>query len=185
MKLYHYAKEAYPVLKTRAKQGITEQPNVAGTTTPGFLYNGHISFFLEPIPTDIMAGVYGKDHRTWFPGSKLYEHVVEITRSTVFRYRFVETPEKTAIYVDDSITEADYLKRLDRINKTLLYVGNSYDEFAIPYKRLSGKLKEHILRAKTLPKWNKDQYACYVPHVMIYPVSGELEPSEINRVTIK
>lgn len=188
--LYHYATLQYDVLKTRKAQGVPKPNDTAGVITLNgkeFDYTEHISFFVEPVPLETMGKVYGKEHNVWYPGSQLYEHRVDLSQTKSFDYHFVETPEKIAMLFDDSIDDDEYYKRLKKINRQKGYVGSSLSEFMHPYDQFQGQTKRHVLRASSFPKWdvNRFKYAACVPHVMVYPKTGEMPVESVKFVTIE
>lgn len=186
--VYHYASQQYDVLKTKKAQGVPTDTSSVGIVLNGkrFDYTDHISFFVEPIPLEIMGRVYGKDHSVWHPGSELYEHKVDMGKVKSFMYHFVETPEKIAMLFDDGIDDQEYYKRLEKVNAEKGYVGSGLSEFSHPYKQFQGQTKRHILRADSFPRWQESRlkYAACVPHVMVYPKGGLIPVESSRKVTV-
>lgn len=183
--LYHYSSQRYDTLKTRAAQGKPVLPDRDLISTVG-TYNDHVSFFIEAPPLDIMGAIYGKDHGTWFPGSKLIEHRVDLSKLKSFKYHFVETPEKIKMLFDDSVSDEEYYEKLEKINKSKGYTGKNLKEFRLPYNALKGSTRYHVMRANTFPKWdvNRFKYAACVPHVMIYPQGGVIPVMDTREVVV-
>lgn len=186
--VYHYATQQYDVLKTKKAQGVPTDTSSVGIVLNGkrFDYTDHISFFVEPIPLEVMGRVYGKDHHVWHPGSELHEHKVDMAKVKSFMYHFVETPEKIAMLFDDNIDDEEYYKRLEKVNAEKGYVGSGLSEFSHPYKQFQGQTKRHILRADSFPRWqeNRLKYAACVPHVMVYPKGGLIPVESSRKVTV-
>ena len=186
--LYHYAASEYQILLTRKKQGISKPTDVMVQVSqeirPGD-YTEHISFFVEPQPLDIMSSVY-KDHDVWHKGSVLYEHTVDLSLVNAFKYHFVETPEKIDILFNDAISTVEYYSLLNKINKDKHYIGSTLREFMLPYNQFKGNTRQFILKASSYPNWksNINKYAACVPHVMLYPKSGEVIVQSVKRVII-
>ena len=190
--VYHYASQQYDVLKTRKAQGLQEPTEMGSGSSqtnreirPG-VYTEHVSFFVEPIPLEIMGHIYGKDHPVWHSGSELFEHKVDMGKVKSFMYHFVETPEKIAMLFDDGIDDKEYYKRLDKVNAEKGYVGSGLSEFSHPYKQFQGQTKRHILRADSFPRWQESRlkYAACVPHVMVYPKGGLIPVESSRKVTV-
>lgn len=186
--LYHYSADKYPQLETLKYRGNDVGDKYGKTTKeirPG-TYSEHISFFLEQPPLDILGTIFGIKHHTWFPGNSMFEHQVDLEKVGVFKYLFVETPEKTKLYYDDSVGTDEYYKRLNRVNRTKLYIGSSLTEFKRPYTELKGRTREFYKLLPTRPNFDelRDKYAATVPHVMLYPMSGVCPVVSCRRVTV-
>lgn len=186
--LYHYANQPHALLQTLKRRGIkpTFIRSESKEEVPGE-YGEHISFFVDPVPVVVMGRVYGKDHPVWYPGSRLYEHRVSLSELGKFSYHFVETPEKVLMLFDDQIGDAEYWRRLNRINAEKAYIGNSLNQFTRVYDSFKGTTESRILRAPTYPHWERSRlkYAACVPHVMIYPAKGELMVDCVTQITIR
>lgn len=185
--LYHYSGSKYDILLTRKRQGIPKPDVVLQTSQeikPGD-YTEHISFFVDPAPLDILSKVYRK-HDVWHKGNILYEHTVDLALVGDFKYHFVETPEKIQLLFDDSVSVLEYYNQLNKINKNKHYIGASLDEFMYPYNSFKGTTRDYILKAPSYPNWesNRHKYAACVPHVMLYPKTGEVTVSSVKQVTI-
>lgn len=185
--LYHYSALKYDTLLTRKKQGVSKPSVVMQTSQeirPGD-YTEHISFFVDPQPLDILSKVYGK-HDVWYKGNVLYEHIVNLASVGDFKYHYVETPEKIQMLFDDSISILEYYSALNKINKTKHYIGSTLREFVYPYLQFKGTVRDYILKAPSYPNWdsNKHKYAACVPHVMLYPKSGEVPVLSVKQVVV-
>lgn len=130
--------------------------------------------------------IYGNDHLVWHPGSKLTEHTVLLDDLGEFKYEFVETPEKTKLYYDDSISIQEYHRLVNKLNVSKKYIGNSKDDFTEAFDLLITQIKPAYDIVKSRPNWDliKDKYAATIPHVMVYPKSGTVEVSKSKQITI-
>lgn len=182
--LFHYAKEPFEVLKTLKAQG---KESTYQSVNVEWSYSEHISFFVDPIPADIMGRVYGKDHKVWSPGSELYEHQVIAENIGPFNYRFCETPEWVELYYDPKVTDEEFPQARVAMEKRLHYKGSSLSEFKLGYAALKGKTRTAILEVPKKPDWIdiRDKYAARVPHVMLYPAKGEVKVLNSRKITIK
>ena len=192
IKLYHYSKEKFNILKTLEKQGKVTKEDIKkattqtiGTIRPGYYYQ-HISFFLIPVDVVKIGKIYGNDHLVWHPGSKLTEHTVLLDDLGEFKYEFVETPEKTKLYYDDSISIQEYHRLVNKLNVSKKYIGNSKDDFTEAFDSLITQIKPAYDIVKSRPNWDliKEKYAATIPHVMIYPKSGTVEVSKSKQISI-
>lgn len=180
MKLYHYSKEKYSILKTKSLVNGEQKGELIS-------YNNHISFFFEPVPLDIVGKIFGPTHNVWAPGNRLYEHIVETRSLKKFFYKLVESPEKTELRYNDSISVEEYHKRLAIINKELNYEGTTIAELEKACTRLKGTTRSYF---KLLPERRdfeeiRDKYAATVPHLMIYLEDRQLTPISIKEVVVK
>lgn len=199
MLLYHYSKERYDVLKTRrlshtfsASELVKIKKRTEFTSSVG-MYIDHISFFFDPIPSALLGDIFDKDHSAWFPGSKLYEYVIDSKElSNLVAYDVVETPEELVVFdrVDwpdnDPAFARQYFRdraRRTRHNRTN---GTRYLDLLEQIRKYQGTTKEHYRKAVLRDDWyeNRLKYAANVPHLMVYPKGGEVSYFEIRELTI-
>lgn len=168
MLIYHYSYKAFDTLKTLKAQGRSKDISSIKD------YDEHISFFLEPIPHEFMGTVFGPTHPVWFPGSMLIEHTVLVKDIGEFRYRLVESPEKTAMYYDTTITVEQYHTRLKKLIAQHKYEGTNPKDLEALQNRFKGVLRESfaLLPSRSNFEEIREKYAATVPHVMLYPKTG-------------
>ena len=70
MYLYHYSDKLFDRLLTKRKQGVTDDEN----KLEKYAYLDHISFFLEPIPLDILPSIHKNKHPFYVEGKELNEY---------------------------------------------------------------------------------------------------------------
>ena len=197
MKLYHYSAAHFDQLKTLEKQRpLTKEEIEEGARSVKWgaplPYYSHISFFFEPVPLDILSSIFPKDHHTWFKGSRLYEYIVDPASIDHFQYAVVESPEKTELYYDESLSIEEYHRRNDALKKKFHYTGHSLAELQQAAKHLEGTTRACFLALPSRPNWSErgkdsiqNKYAATVPHVMLYPASGVIEYQSVKKVTVK
>ena len=180
MKLYHYSKEKYPILKSKSLVDGEEKGDLVS-------YKNHISFFFEPPPLDIIGDIFGPGHHTWAPGTKLIEHTVDTNNFGDFFYRLVESPEKTAMIYDDGLSVEAYHKKLKQINEIFRYEGTTVEDLEFACKRLKGTVRKfyELLPTRTDFLNIKDKYAATVPHLMIYFEDRCVKISSTKQVQVK
>lgn len=200
MLLYHYSKDRFSILKTLEKQRKIKSDEVHkahedfldfekkyGIQRPGYYYE-HISFFFEKIPLNLYK-YFPKDHSVWVKGNSLYEYTVDSKSIKHFGYELVETPEKIKLYYNNDITLDEYFKRMGMLYERERYIGKDNDMFekVVKYNKLAEVQNNYFILLKDRPNYNeiKDKYAATVPHVMIYPVLGEIKPVEIKQIILE
>lgn len=175
MKIYHYSAGDYPTLQTlnKQKEGL---PKAILPKDVSEEYGNHISFFFDKVPLDIVGGIFGKHHKAWFSGSELIEYTVEVASIGTFHYEIVESPEKTKLYYDDSISIVEYHRQLRAMNIAKGYVGGGPAEFIRAVKPLVNGTRKAYLEVPHRKNFKEIQgkYAATVPHVMLYPATGEV-----------
>lgn len=192
MLIYHYSKEKYDKLLTLEKQrNITPEERVKAMKAMvqgdhAGMYFEHISFFIDPLPLDVIAGIFGGMHPVWQTGTNLFQYVVETSLLPRFKYEVVESPEKTELYYDDNISTEEYYRRLKQLNKEKGYVGNGSTALTTACKPLVGRTREFYQQLSNRSNFDelKNKYAATVPHLMLYPDSGIIHYKNVSIVKI-
>ncbi len=200
MKLYHYSKEPYEVLKTKRKRGIMsneeliEAKRIAEFKCTLGLYCDHISFFLEPVPLNEMGFIFKDvEHDFWKTGNTVYEHIVESDDIGGFKYELVETEDDIDFMIkfwpDDANFTNDQKKHFFKERRKMRdrkKLNGNQDELEKRVELLVGKTREAYINAHL---YNEPEdmlkYAACVPHLMLYPNKGEislLEPAKAVRI---
>lgn len=193
MKLYHYAKDKFDILKTKERQGpisekehreAIERQKDRGNVAPGYYYQ-HISFFFEPIPFGI-SKYYPKDHNVWKSGNTVIEHVVDVSLIKKFDFMIVETPEITKAYHDTTVSDAQYKEIYIEVIKTK-YIGRGASSLYLTASPFIGKLEKYMKEAKVSNDGTPAayKYAAGVPHVMLYPSTGFVEVESTRKIVLK
>lgn len=172
MKLYHYSKHLLPDLKTLLQQGISEERKLeieALSKARGakFPYYDHISFFVDPVPLDIIHTLFPKNHPAWAYGTKLYQYEINTGDIDLKYFTMIESNVDqwlNPFYVDwlggvHSRTKS-FVKKLIGENG---YTLEALEKAITPYV---GKTRAAYLKGDRSLSL---QYAPDVPHVMIYP----------------
>ena len=200
MKLYHYSKDLYDVLKTKAavggltKEQIKESNDHAIYRHDPGAYIDHISFLFDPIPLKLLGEIYEDKNPVWFNGNKLNEYIVDTSQfEKDILYRIVETP--ACIKMLDSITGKDwendsfkrnYFKQRYDTQIELSEIGNSKFELEKQITKFHGKTEHFYLLASKRKDFqdNITKYAANVPHVKLYPKFGIVKISSVSKVVI-
>ena len=181
MYLYHYSKKKFDTLQTLEKQRLSAKDRSTDKD-----YGKHISFFIERPPLAKLGDIFGEGHHTWYPGNALHEYIVSVDSLRKFRYQVVEFPEKTAVYYDDKMTDAEYYKILAEASKEWRYASDNVEDLRFAMRHLQGTTEKYYGLIHTRP--NKERlfqtYAGTVPHVMVYPDSGEIRYKSVSQVTV-
>lgn len=201
MKLYHYSKDKYPVLKTKRLQGSLTKEEIkrAGanlsSTAFGKSYVDHISFFFDPVPLILLPKIFKGQSKVWFKGNHLVEYTVETEHfEKNIHYQVVESPEdiNARDEVDDYKwdKEPGYSKRyFERRNQRKIdthEVGNSLEELNKQIQLYQGRTEEFYLKASKRSDFDENilKYAANVPHLMIYPSSGIIKYESSRNVVV-
>jgi len=195
-KLYHYSNKMLDSIKTREAQGIIpsredlkgQQKTKDFWNKPG-LYDQHISFFLEPIPLDILGDIYGKEHHTWFPGNEFYEYVVLLSDIGEFGYELVETPRDVEMFYDpkyERTSMKEYAAIRNQYKVKYGEKGNDRVTFMKVASSMQGLTRSCYEQINQRPNWGeiKKLYAATVPHVMLYPKDGVVKYQSVRKVKI-
>lgn len=176
MLLYHYSKQPHSELLTLLQQGITAERKLQleqlskerGSLYP---YYDSISFFMEPMPMDVLGTVFSESHPVWVNGNVLYEHVVDTSTLDLKYWTVVEGK------IDDLLSpfwsDLPVVKKLH--GKTKHFIKRLFNENGISTDSLhrailkyAGQLRPALF--KTDRQYSK-QYAADIPHLMVYPTT--------------
>lgn len=156
MKLYHYATEEFPDLRSRLAQGKGKLftpdrlPELFNNLQGAIIkqldkvypkdewsYERSISLFLAPIPLDI-AKIYKGQHELWQSGKELVQYEIDSQSLPAgIGWRLCESPEKTRLlyqHQDWKAAEKDktlipiYLKEIKDKEEKLGYIGHGREK---------------------------------------------------------
>lgn len=196
--LYHYSTQQLTKINTKRKQGISDPDLIrhaesrANNLGDIGCYLDHISFFLEPIPVDILPKLFKGKHPFYQPNATLIEHVVAVKLKDEIKWSLQETPVINEFSDRWDWEDIDVDKRrlyIRKINKEMTRLKlQGYDTLDMfnairPY---IGRTKEYFIKARS-SKWAEDtstQYAAEVPHLMIYPKDGVMDVLKSKTVTL-
>lgn len=196
--IYHYNTKKFSVLLSLRKQGNLSQSEIEESEQKAKEYYkpkpyiDNISFFIDPIPTMLLGKLYPKDHKTWFNGNLLYEHVVDVNKlEHNILYSLVESEDDSNIMDNtDSSTVFDISWHKNKYNRKLRTGETGYGlmELNKQIRKHQGTLSKKFIEARNR-KYSDDpevwsKYAAYVPHLMLYPSSGVIEVSSIEMIKI-
>lgn len=178
--LYHYAAEPHLTLMTRERQGLKTPDGVE----PG--YEQTMSFFFERPPLEELGTIFGKDHPVWYPGSVVYEHQVPISRLGDIAYTLTESPEKTTLYYDTSVSDSAYPKLLKEMELNHRYTGHTLEDLKQAISPNLNTVATAYRLLMTYPNFKeiKMKYAACVPHLMVKPKGGLVKVDTIERRVI-
>lgn len=196
MLIYHYSPEVRSSLLTKSAPAGNRRP-VKVLDITDLPYDQHISFFFDPIPSKTVASLFGDGHHAWFKGNRLIEHVVNtdvLDKDVIFHV--VESVRKTALY-DEFSKEHNWVKDdpkllamwFELIDSKMLEWGEIGASKELLLKQITlnkGKTEQLYKAARKRSDWetSKHRYASNVPHLMIYPKSGEIKVESRNVVVI-
>lgn len=204
MRLYHYSTQQFNTLLTKRKAGnataeeiIQAKKDARRILMPDATYIDHISFFFEPIPTEILGTLYGKNHPVWINGKELYEYEVNpLKLPNPILYEVVESSKEVnelSRFIKEHNWVEDDPKLLQVWFKHILNKKISWGEYGKDKTKLilqimkhQGRLASDFLSATQRDDFedNFKKYAASVPHLMLYPPSGEVQYDVMNSVVI-
>jgi hypothetical protein len=178
--LYHYSSQMFDILKTREKQNKPLDSKLKANSSD---YDKHISFFLEPIPLDILPDIHHNKHPFYVTGKEVYEYKIPTVNLGTMRYYLTESPEKTKALYDTSIDDDAYYALMDKVNKEQRYVGTKIKDIEDLVERFEGTTKNYFMKIPSYPNYEeiKGKYAPCVPHLMIYPETGLVKYGSVTK----
>ena len=204
MFIYHYSAKPHPTLLSKAASGVMTPAQIKLVRLEArkkpykaLPYCDHISFFFDPIPSEILPKIFGEGHPVWFKGNKLYEHVVSVSDlPSDIVYHVVESQKRTELldkfseennWVDD---DPDLLFKWQILisQQEALWgeqgIGRSKLEQQI--KQNAGNTGNNYIKASERDdfEFGRNKYAANVPHLMLYPPEGKIKITQINSLII-
>jgi hypothetical protein len=181
MNIYHYDKNKYSELLTLELQNnLTKEEKIEWERRSKFRqepysYYQHISFFIDPIPSEILGDFYPKDHHSWAKGNQLWEYVVNIDDLNIKSWIIVESPLKRIIedflpWIENDTYKQFYFKILNTARFLNNERGNDLESLKKQLPRFKGLTKDAYLKLKDHPNFKNmvHMYAPTVPHLFIY-----------------
>lgn len=203
MILYHYSKELYPELLTKAQSGSMTPIQIKlarqESRRKGYLdwpYCDHISFFFEPIPSQLLGELF-KGHPVWFKGNNLYEYLIDVSKLPLeIPYHVVESVKKTALYDKFSLEKNWVEDDPELLEEWQILEDEKAREWGEKGNRRDALIKQIVANQGIIEEayrtavqredfvYNKTKYAANVPHLMLYPPTGRVTPLKIRALTI-
>lgn len=200
MKLYHYAKQQFPVLRTRASVNPPSHKEMEEAQKEARLYSSvapyfnHISFFFDRAPLKLLGRLFKGQNEFWSDGNRIYEHVVDVdTLEQNILYRVVESPLQMKMLDEDDKhwIETDeflqaHLKRRYEAQLKNGEIGTDLSKLKQQIEIFTG-CTEAAYRAASMRSdfdQNIRKYAASVPHLMLYPSSGEIAVESSQQVVV-
>lgn len=196
--LYHYSTQMLTKISTTRKIGkvssdvISLAESRANSMGDIGCYLDHISFFLEPIPIDILPKLFKGEHPFYKPGAKIVEHVVAIKFDDDIKWSLQETPDINSFsdQWDWNNVDADkrrlYIRKINKEMSRLDLQGHDTSKMFNAIRPYIGRTRDYFIKARS-SKWANDtatQYAAEVPHLMIYPKDGIMDVINSKTVTL-
>ena len=184
MNLYHYNKHKFKELKS-----LAAQQNIAKSDITNLPYNTSISFFIEPIPLDILPSIHKNKHNFYVNGDNVYEYTIDINELSKqkFIYHLVESPEVIELYYDETISDKNYSSIKDKIEQDHKYIGNNIHDLQSVIRPFLNKTKDYFKKVPSYSNYKESlikKYAPCVPHLMIYLEKGIVQYKEIELKTM-
>jgi hypothetical protein len=199
MYIYHYSKKRFNELRSLSHQRNETKKELddinkkyTQTMAPG-PYANNISFFIEPIPIDILGDLFDNKHQVWFNGNHLYEYFIDVeSLDKNILFNIVETPDDTKLMDSkdtDSMSddEFDTYMRLKMTNKySRGEIGIGRNNLIHQISRFLGTIRQAFIdaRSRTDAKDTVNKYAANVPHLMLYPESGIIQYKRVEQIVI-
>jgi hypothetical protein len=197
--IYHYSKEKYSSLLTRRKAGTLSREELAQADADAKKYysvgsyNDQISFFFDRPPIDILPTLYKGQNDFWKEGNEVYEYTVPVEGlGKHIKYFTTETPEAVKLMdrtdwsdESDENTVAYYKKKRELLER-LGHIGVGMDGLKREIDKFEGKTRYYYLAASKRYDFddNIKKYAANVPHLMLYPPSGEIHFTKVVKLVI-
>jgi len=194
--LYHYSKEHYPQLLTLEQQKVLD-PKVRQDAQDAarfrgdlFPYYQHVSFFLDPVPLDLVGEMFPKDHQAWVNGNELWQYSVDPTTMSIKGWVLTEAPLQNFLldvlpWFDNRTYKRGYFKMLKLGRVLTQSEGSDLSGLVKCIDRYKGRTRAAYEKLKDSKDFEelKYKYAATVPHLMIY-TDSPLTYQHAEQVTV-
>lgn len=191
MLLYHISDKRHSNLKPLRLQGKSYREleqldkKYKEPLTPGYTWS--LSFFFDPPPYNEFPKHYDVSDR-WVPGSKVYEHTVDVMNLPSSMYwRVVETPINRVLGGElwNQIDEKLWFKTRWELLAATGHMGFGFDGLMNVINKYKGTTEEYFQQLWKSPDFHnvKDHYAPNVPHLMLWS-EQPIVVSQIRDITI-
>jgi hypothetical protein len=199
--LYHYNTKKLDVLYTLHKQSDLGKRNITvdefekmknrdDFTQREYPYWDHISFFVDPIPLDIVRKHFTKN-KVYQGSDCLYEHRINTQqlKNHLLHYMFVETSIDqfmADIWIRPHFPGKSLLYFTPRnlISKLLNYQGEDFEKLIQVIQKFKGKTEQafiDLVKSDRFDDDHKRSYAASIPHLFIYPKNGEVKIEKVTK----
>lgn len=198
--LYHYSKDKYDEILSRNAQGIVTKEELKKEKLAAKFRNDpgldcdSVSLFFEPIPYDIISGVFKNKNPHWKSGQKLFEHKVRISDIEDCPWTATSTPYQLSLidFIEwNDKTPDDYKRKYFRVeHESRQLAGDESDntedlkKCQKRYKGFTRKMYEEVPGRSDFSSIVK-QYAGAVVHLIIYPYKGKIKVNSVKEIVIK
>ncbi len=198
MKIYHYSKELYTSLEVGLKRlqlsrfEITKaRLQAAKYFNPG-AYFDHISFFFDPVPLNIIGDLFRGENDFWKNGNEIIEYTIDVdSLDKNITYFVAESPSQVKTldaieWVDTDEFLIAYLEKQSIASIACGETGHTLTGLKEQIKRYKGTTTKYYKEAikRNDFKENITKYAANVPHLMLYPSSGNIEIASHRSVMV-
>ena len=204
--LYHYSTKKLNKIYTLEKQiklGISKENmekscSMFSERHNKYPYCQHISLFIDPIPLKLVREHF-TENKVYQTNDYLYEHQIDIKqlKTNLKYYSLVENPINeffakafwpivTSSDTMYDLTKSIYFVSRNLINQLVNYQGDDYNKFKQMIFKFKGGTEKAFIDLVNSEKFknsptNKSMYAPSVPHLMIYPIDGELLVKNVTK----
>lgn len=178
--------------KLATKEEIIESIAFSKLTHSPGSYTDHISFFFDPIPSDIIGNLYKGLNDVWKNGNILIEHITDTRMlESEILFSLVESPADVSSldsidWVDTDEFLLEYKIKKEARKRNSGETGNGILNLENQIKKYKGSTTKAYIAASKRKDFleNITKYAASVPHLMLYPKRGFIEIEYINKVVI-
>ena len=198
MIIYHYSDKPRRILKTIEAQNILKKDHKE-LLDKKFIYRKeklpyykHISFAIDEIPFNSIIEAYeGKNHHIYKKGNIVYCHYIDIDQIYFNTpWDIVETPIDTFFYDKLWLEYEVYEKFLYRVKRLLNSVmnntGDTTPQLKNALRKFKGSYIERFGKLINRKDFNElsGMYAPTIPHVFLYPPSGQIKPIKVKKIVL-
>ncbi len=196
--LYHYSAAKFDSIMSKVKQGgltsddLKEEERIAKFRGGLNRYSDGCYLLFDPAPLDIIGDLFAGRNATWLNGKRLWEYKVSLDDiQDDIVYDVFESPAATKFmdeveWVEDDKFKKDYFRRKAALKHKLEETGKGKEKLTKQIQLFQGTTRDMYIAASKRADFdeNSTKYAACVPHVGLYPSTGELKVASRRLVVV-
>ena len=200
--LYHYSTERFEEIITREEQSkrgfnilsdqekkdLDKKANYRSSKHP---YYKELSFMIDRLPFDIILSAnFSTNHKVYRKGNLIYEYKIRLEDLPQMYWQIVESPTDNLLsklpWFENNLYKKSFFKIKSLLKKLQKYESNDMERLKEVVEEFEGTYPMYYKKWINSKKFNyqKNMYAASIPHVQLYPLSGNIKIDNVQKINL-